>query len=1800
MTTPPTSCTKPTLLTTSILIALGVGFGIPALANGGIVSLTKPNQGLRCIGTVKHNSKGSSGTNLCPAPSATSVRSNNPSPTAFGGNPINLLTGNKFEQLLDIDEVGDAFALRLTRYYNSQSTQRGIFGIGWRSDYELQLQDLGDNVQILTADGGLYHFNKQQIKDDSTGLLSERFVPDDISLGYVEVKPISHHTNALGDEMIWQWHLPDGRVMEFAPHRQVDKVNTVGRYQYGQLSRVQKLASNKNTQTLYWQLHYNTDGKLARVSNNLGQVLRFEYQTNDDGLSYINVSKEGTKIDKQIWQYRLDKIGNLLEVITHQGDRLGYEYGDPNDKHNLTAKYRYIQDNDKDSSNDGLKKQLISRFAYDAYDRAILSTGKGDTHKISVSYDDKATYSTLGDTYTNTLTNSLGQTTQYRYTYDKTGIRLLSAIGVGCMTCNQSNVRYEYNKEGRVIAKHALVQASTNPPTPTNFVGNDANIANEANILSSERYIYDDFGRVVKTMVQDHIAGSPTHTTNTTYISNDKDSPAFYLIKSISTDSVFSGKQTGIEYDYDDRGNVIRVKEFGFDGGGVLSERTTNIDYDDHNQPIKVYRQGNLDKEVLITKYTWLKVGVLQKIEEPLKNTTTTFYHNEKDLIVKLIRTQDDDELRFDFTYDDKGQANSMARYINGGLAGQVAYERDEFGQIAKVFDGNGQDLGFNTLNAGVNQGVLFDAVIMADLKQNTQTGQTPILSAFDKNTLRLTLGDGSQAVYKLDDFGRISAITHPQVDTHQYAYDSQGNLIQILLSDGRRIVYHYNNKGLRIKKEVYHANTNASTQDKPIFSTTWQYDDKDRLVGMNDNTQTVHYTYDNDNNVIQKTVQLSGLNTPLITKFSYQKDKDGKAQKVGITLPDGTVLSSKNNVISYQAPHSKQKSALLTKQTDGQASNTQTGQVSYVLGRHIIQSQYYDTMGNWAGLSYQPAQASSKDKITHGQHKNEPSSPLFSQHWQRGNNGLIDAITEQDKQGTHTYHYLYDDTNALLLSKQNSPHTKHDTYYAYDKLGNRVASQSKSSVGMMTLTQYRYDDKGRITGTNKSTHANTGATSTENNPISPSIQYDSAGKPITYGKYFLTYHNGRLSEVKYKDGKPVASYRYNELGQRVQKISYINAKGERISIPTTTHYIYEDSLLQHELDDKGNIIRHYVYMGDKLIATMDYDHQNQNTQSKTNHQDSLWQTLKTKFGNLATNTQFAPKIHYVISDHLGRPRQVLDKNNELVWQLTPTDFGGIVNQELQSKTGYTLNLRFSGQYEDKETGLYYNHHRYYDPTTGRYITPDPLGLAGGENLYTYVGNSPIHYNDPVGLLLFAFDGTGNQDYGIPPNQHSNVVKFRTAYRKDPNEPSFPDVTQWKGQNVGFGRALVEQNVFYISGADTRDQYSGIEGGSTDGGTGLSIIKRVDKMVEYLHSYFEHIEKNYTNTNKPKQEININLDIVGFSRGAASARMFASKVNNIMNNGSWYRYSQVPVQGGAFNRTETKWKYTHNWLKQQCNVKFNFNFMGLWDTVPAYGADQDNDIADLQSFEMPIAITAPFKKVVHAVAVNEHRGQFHGRSIFNNQADANTYNNKVLNGTHYLELGFLGAHSDIGGGYHEGDLSDVTLVWMANEANKLYKSQGTKTEIKLNTNDKRISNPIVHDSIGVERAAGTIIFSPSRQFRWAGTENGSVEQFTSIPHLKFNWEHSRSYQPKGVNRFDDIRRLSGEYMKRWACGPFINDCPEVDEIRAFKGIDGEGQPTILYGKGAIGNNQRYILIQDYINWLKNKGYSLDGLSVQIQ
>jgi len=90
---------------------------------------------------------------------------------------------------------------------------------------------------------------------------------------------------------------------------------------------------------------------------------------------------------------------------------------------------------------------------------------------------------------------------------------------------------------------------------------------------------------------------------------------------------------------------------------------------------------------------------------------------------------------------------------------------------------------------------------------------------------------------------------------------------------------------------------------------------------------------------------------------------------------------------------------------------------------------------------------------------------------------------------------------------------------------------------------------------------------------------------------------------------------------------------------------------------------------------------------------------------------------------------QVLtNQAGEVVWLGHYAPFGQVIGN----------NVRFAEQYYDAETGLHYNWHRYYDPLTGRYLTPDPIGLEGGINLYVYAGNNPLRFVDPEGLLVEA------------------------------------------------------------------------------------------------------------------------------------------------------------------------------------------------------------------------------------------------------------------------------------------------------------------------------------------------------------------------------------------------------------------------------------------------------------------------------
>ena len=113
-------------------------------------------------------------------------------------------------------------------------------------------------------------------------------------------------------------------------------------------------------------------------------------------------------------------------------------------------------------------------------------------------------------------------------------------------------------------------------------------------------------------------------------------------------------------------------------------------------------------------------------------------------------------------------------------------------------------------------------------------------------------------------------------------------------------------------------------------------------------------------------------------------------------------------------------------------------------------------------------------------------------------------------------------------------------------------------------------------------------------------------------------------------------------------------------------------------------------------------------------------------------------------------PTELTNEEGEIIWLGEYTLFGQLKHQRNRdrwySPDKTEQNLRFAGQYYDQETGLHYNTLRYYDPNCGRFTQQDPIGLAGGINLYSY-GPNPHTYVDPLGLV--ALNAPGYTVYGL-------------------------------------------------------------------------------------------------------------------------------------------------------------------------------------------------------------------------------------------------------------------------------------------------------------------------------------------------------------------------------------------------------------------------------------------------------------------
>ena len=218
-------------------------------------------------------------------------------------------------------------------------------------------------------------------------------------------------------------------------------------------------------------------------------------------------------------------------------------------------------------------------------------------------------------------------------------------------------------------------------------------------------------------------------------------------------------------------------------------------------------------------------------------------------------------------------------------------------------------------------------------------------------------------------------------------------------------------------------------------------------------------------------------------------------------------------------------------------------------------------------------------------------------------------------------------------------------------------------------------------------------------------------------GDYAYTWlPNGMLGSVTRPDGK-VVTFKYDALGRRIEKT--FNGRVHR--------YLWDGDVVLHEweYDDTERPQQIVAENGD---VSFDRPEPTDNLVTWVYDTDSYVPTAKLVNG----------KRYGIVSDYIGRPVQAYDEHGTLVWQADYDIYGNLLN--LKGNRGF-VPFRQLGQYEDEETGLYYNRFRYYEPSTGGYISQDPIGLEGNNpTLYAFVKDVNTEV-DVFGLECSNFNG---------------------------------------------------------------------------------------------------------------------------------------------------------------------------------------------------------------------------------------------------------------------------------------------------------------------------------------------------------------------------------------------------------------------------------------------------------------------------
>ncbi|EIC0468531.1 RHS domain-containing protein, partial [Salmonella enterica subsp. enterica serovar Infantis] len=466
-----------------------------------------------------------------------------------------------------------------------------------------------------------------------------------------------------------------------------------------------------------------------------------------------------------------------------------------------------------------------------------------------------------------------------------------------------------------------------------------------------------------------------------------------------------------------------------------------------------------------------------------------------------------------------------------------------------------------------------------------------------------------------------------------------------------------------------------------------------------------------------------------------------------------------------------------------------------------------------------------------------------------------------QRSQGRLDTRRMYDRTGRLTRKltckgmRGVVPETFIDREYAYSGQ-DELLKKRHSRQG---VTDYFYDTTGRITAC-------------RNEAYLDSWQYDAAANLLDR-RQGETAQAGAGSVVPFNRITSYRGlhYRYDEYGRVVEK------RGRN----GTQHYRWD---AEHRLTEvaviRGSTVRRYGYVYDapgRRVEKHELDAEGKPYNRTTFLWDGMRLAQECRLGRssslyiysdqgshepLARVDRAAPgeadEVLYYHTDVNGAPEEMTDGGGNIVWEAGYQVWGNLTHEK--ETRPVQQNLRFQGQYLDRETGLHYNLYRFYDPDIGKFISGDPISLRGGINLYAYAPN-PLSWIDPLGLANRPNNGKYNifHDYSLDPKYKysSDGVQFNRAntdfinrmnsdpsfrrdmlgrhpalgdWLKNPNKASSPPGLTWHHHEDVNRLVLVDridhadnQGLYHPTGKGGRDMWGGGElgrRGKLDGVTG--------------------------------------------------------------------------------------------------------------------------------------------------------------------------------------------------------------------------------------------------------------------------------------------------------------------------------------------------------------------------------------------